>query len=205
MVKQRERLRACSFSSDSIDSYGNMDPEMVPFWHLGRLASSVIMLNESSERTLYGMAQVAKVQQLVGSTKPNLLISISDRGRVWRSCMFLCVVTSEVWRGAAEVRIRGSPPWHGVSGNASSSTPLKTRGFQRYYYITLLVCFLFAWFPASWRLLFIIIINTRLVLAGDHSLEASHQLVSRKGHTSFGKWTATQMSLQLKFFRMEPP
>ncbi|XP_017351656.1 latexin [Ictalurus punctatus] len=46
------------------DSYGHMEPDMVPFWHLGRLAASFIMLNESNENTLYNMAQVSKIKQL---------------------------------------------------------------------------------------------------------------------------------------------
>ncbi|KAM4628299.1 latexin [Polymixia lowei] len=46
------------------DSYGQMDPGMKPFWHLGGVASSFIMLNESSENTLYNMAQVANITQL---------------------------------------------------------------------------------------------------------------------------------------------
>lgn len=39
---------------------------MKPLWHLGIVASSFIMLNESTENTLYNMAQVANVTQLVG-------------------------------------------------------------------------------------------------------------------------------------------
>lgn len=46
------------------DSYGHIDPEMTPFWHLAIVASSFIMLNESSENTLYNMAQVANITQL---------------------------------------------------------------------------------------------------------------------------------------------
>ncbi|XP_026172776.1 latexin isoform X2 [Mastacembelus armatus] len=46
------------------DSYGNIEPDMQPFWHLGILASSFIMLNESNENTLYNMAQVANITQL---------------------------------------------------------------------------------------------------------------------------------------------
>ncbi|XP_036412378.1 latexin-like [Colossoma macropomum] len=37
---------------------------MKPFWHLARVAASFIMLNESNEKTLYNMAQVAKITQL---------------------------------------------------------------------------------------------------------------------------------------------
>ncbi|XP_036977413.1 latexin isoform X1 [Acanthopagrus latus] len=46
------------------DSYGHIEPDMKPLWHLGIVASSFIMLNESTENTLYNMAQVANVTQL---------------------------------------------------------------------------------------------------------------------------------------------
>ncbi|KAJ8256282.1 hypothetical protein COCON_G00184340 [Conger conger] len=46
------------------DSYGNMAPEMKPFWHLGGVASSFVMLKSSNESSLYNMAQVANVTQL---------------------------------------------------------------------------------------------------------------------------------------------
>ncbi|XP_026797044.3 latexin [Pangasianodon hypophthalmus] len=46
------------------DSYGHIEPDMFPFWHLGWLAASFVMLNESSENTRYNMAQVAKIKQL---------------------------------------------------------------------------------------------------------------------------------------------
>ncbi|XP_060928978.1 latexin isoform X2 [Limanda limanda] len=46
------------------DSYGHIDPDMEPFWHLGSTAASFIMLSESTENTLYNMAQVANVTQL---------------------------------------------------------------------------------------------------------------------------------------------
>ncbi|XP_010744590.3 latexin isoform X2 [Larimichthys crocea] len=46
------------------DSHGNMEPDMKPFWHLGIVASSFVMLGESTENTLYNMAQVANVTQL---------------------------------------------------------------------------------------------------------------------------------------------
>lgn len=39
---------------------------MKPLWHLSSVASSFIMLNESTENTLYNMAQVANITQLVG-------------------------------------------------------------------------------------------------------------------------------------------
>lgn len=48
------------------DSYGHIDPDMKPLWHLGIVASSFVMLNESTENTLYNMAQVANFTQLVG-------------------------------------------------------------------------------------------------------------------------------------------
>ncbi|XP_037533446.1 latexin [Nematolebias whitei] len=46
------------------DSQGNMDPAMKPFWHLCTVASSFIMLSESTENTLYNMAQVGRITQL---------------------------------------------------------------------------------------------------------------------------------------------
>lgn len=46
------------------DSYGHIEPDMKPLWHLAAAASSFIMLNESTEDTLYNMAQVANVTQL---------------------------------------------------------------------------------------------------------------------------------------------
>lgn len=39
---------------------------MKPLWRLGTVASSFVMLNESSENTLHNMAQVANITQLVG-------------------------------------------------------------------------------------------------------------------------------------------
>lgn len=47
------------------DSQGNMDPAMKPFWYLCIVASSFIMLSESTENTLYNMAQVGRITQLV--------------------------------------------------------------------------------------------------------------------------------------------
>ncbi|XP_070826487.1 latexin [Chaetodon trifascialis] len=46
------------------DSYGHIEPDMKPLWHLGTVASSFVMLNESNENTLYNMAQVANITQL---------------------------------------------------------------------------------------------------------------------------------------------
>ncbi|TSP46858.1 Latexin [Bagarius yarrelli] len=48
----------------STDSHGHMEPDMVPFWHLGGLAASFVMLNESNENTMYNLAQVSKIKQL---------------------------------------------------------------------------------------------------------------------------------------------
>lgn len=41
---------------------------MRPLWHLGIVASSFVMMNESTEDTLYNMAQVANITQLVGQS-----------------------------------------------------------------------------------------------------------------------------------------
>lgn len=46
------------------DSYGHIEPDMKPLWQLGIVASSFVMLQESSEDTLYNMAQVANITQL---------------------------------------------------------------------------------------------------------------------------------------------
>ncbi|KAM6933159.1 latexin [Xenentodon cancila] len=46
------------------DSHGHIEPDMEPFWHLGTVASSFVMLKESTENTLYNMAQVANITQL---------------------------------------------------------------------------------------------------------------------------------------------
>ncbi|KAM9443215.1 latexin-like isoform 1-T1 [Salvelinus alpinus] len=50
--------------NDIPDSYGHMEPSVKPFWQLGGVASSFIMLRESNESTLYNMAQVANFTQL---------------------------------------------------------------------------------------------------------------------------------------------
>ncbi|XP_057695558.1 latexin isoform X2 [Corythoichthys intestinalis] len=52
------------FASNLPDSYGHVAPEHVPFWHLGMVVSSYVMLNESTQETLYNVAQVANVTQL---------------------------------------------------------------------------------------------------------------------------------------------
>ncbi|XP_067306027.1 latexin isoform X2 [Pseudorasbora parva] len=54
---------------DIPDSYGNISQDMKPFWHLARVAASVIMLRESSESTEFNMAQVASVSQQETSEK----------------------------------------------------------------------------------------------------------------------------------------
>ncbi|XP_041796530.1 latexin isoform X2 [Chelmon rostratus] len=46
------------------DSNGHIEPDMKPLWHLGTVASSFVMLNQSTENTLYNMAQVANITQL---------------------------------------------------------------------------------------------------------------------------------------------
>ncbi|MBN3295723.1 latexin isoform X2 [Amia ocellicauda] len=45
------------------DSFGFIAPEMKPWWQLGILASSFVMLKESNESTLYNMAQILSVKQ----------------------------------------------------------------------------------------------------------------------------------------------
>ncbi|XP_061734189.1 latexin isoform X2 [Nerophis ophidion] len=51
------------------DSYGHVDEDQEPFWHLGMVASSFIMLSESSENTLYNMAQVANLTQMASENE----------------------------------------------------------------------------------------------------------------------------------------
>lgn len=57
-----------------------MEPDHQPLWHLAIVASSSVMLKESTENTLYNMAQVAKIIQLVGSFSPSLgqIINLDD-------------------------------------------------------------------------------------------------------------------------------
>ncbi|XP_072320072.1 latexin isoform X2 [Eucyclogobius newberryi] len=50
------------------DSHGHIEPDMKPLRHLGIVASSFIMLKESTEQTLYNMAQVGNVTQLATET-----------------------------------------------------------------------------------------------------------------------------------------
>ncbi|KAI2656611.1 latexin-like isoform X2 [Labeo rohita] len=60
-------------AQDLPDSYGNMSEEMQPFWRLGRVAASFIMLRESSENTELNMVQVANVTQQESSEKQLML------------------------------------------------------------------------------------------------------------------------------------
>uniref|UniRef100_A0A3P9CJ83 Latexin n=1 Tax=Maylandia zebra TaxID=106582 RepID=A0A3P9CJ83_9CICH len=60
----RSDISTLSNSKLPSDSHGHIEPDMKPFWHLGILASSFIMLNESTENTLYNVAQVANITQL---------------------------------------------------------------------------------------------------------------------------------------------
>nr|XP_057935257.1 latexin isoform X2 [Doryrhamphus excisus]XP_057935258.1 latexin isoform X2 [Doryrhamphus excisus] len=46
------------------DSNGHIEPDHEPFWHLGTVASSFVMLRESNQNTLYNMAQVDNATQL---------------------------------------------------------------------------------------------------------------------------------------------
>ncbi|CAL9684035.1 unnamed protein product [Knipowitschia caucasica] len=50
------------------DSHGRIEPDMEPLWSLGIVASSFIMLKESTEDTLYNMAQVGSVTQVFTET-----------------------------------------------------------------------------------------------------------------------------------------
>ncbi|XP_028818881.1 latexin isoform X3 [Denticeps clupeoides] len=50
--------------SDIPNSVGHIDPEMAPFWHLGGVASSFIMLRESNESTLLNMAHIDNFTQM---------------------------------------------------------------------------------------------------------------------------------------------
>ncbi|XP_068440370.1 latexin isoform X2 [Clinocottus analis] len=51
------------------DSYGHIEPDHKPLWHLGIVASSAVMLKESTENTLYNMAQVANITQLASESQ----------------------------------------------------------------------------------------------------------------------------------------
>nr|XP_046245186.1 latexin isoform X2 [Scatophagus argus]XP_046245187.1 latexin isoform X2 [Scatophagus argus] len=62
---QQYKMNQSLLSAETLpDSYGHIEPDMRPLWHLGTVASSFIMLNESTENTLYNMAQVANITQL---------------------------------------------------------------------------------------------------------------------------------------------
>ncbi|AWO98939.1 putative latexin isoform 2 [Scophthalmus maximus] len=61
---QKYKTNQSRLSAELPDSFGHIDPDMEPLWHLGTVASSFIMLNESTENTLYNMAQVANITQL---------------------------------------------------------------------------------------------------------------------------------------------
>lgn len=62
---QKLKSRTSMLSVQNLpDSHGRIDPDMKPLWHLGMVASSFIMLQESTENTLYNMAQVGNVTQL---------------------------------------------------------------------------------------------------------------------------------------------
>ncbi|XP_037326468.2 latexin isoform X1 [Pungitius pungitius] len=62
---QKYQMNQSLLSAQNLpDSYGHIEPENQPLWHLGIVASSFVMLNESTENTLYNMAQVASIAQL---------------------------------------------------------------------------------------------------------------------------------------------
>uniref|UniRef100_A0A8C6SZF8 Latexin n=1 Tax=Neogobius melanostomus TaxID=47308 RepID=A0A8C6SZF8_9GOBI len=62
---QKLKTRTSMLSAQNLpDSHGRIDPEMKPLRHLGIVASSFIMLQESNENTLYNMAQIGNVTQL---------------------------------------------------------------------------------------------------------------------------------------------
>ncbi|KAM7399247.1 hypothetical protein PAMP_018533 [Pampus punctatissimus] len=62
---QQYKTRHSLLSAQNLpDSYGHIEPDMTPFWCLGALASSFVMLAESTEETLYNMAQVTNITQL---------------------------------------------------------------------------------------------------------------------------------------------
>ncbi|KAM9853594.1 latexin isoform 2-T3 [Aulostomus maculatus] len=62
---QQYKIQRNFLSAENLpDNYGHIEPDMKPLWHLGAVASSFVMLNESTENTLYNMARVANVTQL---------------------------------------------------------------------------------------------------------------------------------------------
>lgn len=99
-------------SPSSSDSNGHIEPEHIPFWHLGAVASSFVMLNESTEDTLYNMAQVANITQLVG-------YSLGRRKHLkmhqWLNNYILLCPAGKWWR-PAEVWIWRIAAWNGVTG-----------------------------------------------------------------------------------------
>ncbi|XP_011606666.1 latexin [Takifugu rubripes] len=64
LFQQYKTNQSLLSAHDLPDRYGHMEPDTKPLWHLGIVASSFVMLNESTEDTLYNMAQVANITQL---------------------------------------------------------------------------------------------------------------------------------------------
>ncbi|XP_030599841.1 latexin isoform X2 [Archocentrus centrarchus] len=64
LYQEYKRNQSLVSAQNLPDSHGRIAPDMEPFWQLGILASSFIMLNESNENTLYNVAQVANITQL---------------------------------------------------------------------------------------------------------------------------------------------
>uniref|UniRef100_A0A674MY16 Latexin n=1 Tax=Takifugu rubripes TaxID=31033 RepID=A0A674MY16_TAKRU len=67
LFQQYKTNQSLLSAHDLPDRYGHMEPDTKPLWHLGIVASSFVMLNESTEDTLYNMAQVANITQLFES------------------------------------------------------------------------------------------------------------------------------------------
>ncbi|KAM6932856.1 latexin isoform 2-T2 [Lycodopsis pacificus] len=62
---QKYKMNPSLLSAQNLpDSYGHIEPDNKPLWHLGIVASSSVMLKESTENTLFNMAQVANITQL---------------------------------------------------------------------------------------------------------------------------------------------
>ncbi|XP_019743262.1 latexin isoform X2 [Hippocampus comes] len=70
LYQQYKRNHSLLFAQNLPDSNGHIEPEHIPFWHLGAVASSFVMLSESTEDTLYNMAQVANITQLASNDDP---------------------------------------------------------------------------------------------------------------------------------------
>ncbi|TRY58340.1 hypothetical protein DNTS_031781 [Danionella cerebrum] len=66
-------LQQTMLSLQKDEDQGNMSEEMKPFWHLAAVASSFIMLKESSENTEFNMAQVASLNQQESREKKLML------------------------------------------------------------------------------------------------------------------------------------